>query len=253
MSAAIITGRKLSRHFQVAGQTLQALNSVDIEIPEGQFTVIMGASGSGKSTLLYTLSGLDTPSSGQVSIAGHRLDRMDEETLARLRNLMIGFVFQAFYLVPTMTALENVMLSGVFANHPKEQRLRRASHLLKLLHLSDRMEHKPNQLSGGQQQRVAIARALYNNPPIIVADEPTGALDSKTGTQIMKMLRHLCDKEGKTILIVNHDPVVSDHADRVIQLKDGQIIEDKLKTRIANEILSKTPGLIPASNEPYIA
>jgi putative ABC transport system ATP-binding protein len=251
MSETIIVGRKLSRHFQLGGQTVRALNSVNIEILSGQLTVIIGASGSGKSTLLYALSGLDTPSSGQVWVAGHRLDHMNQKALARLRNQMIGFVFQAFYLVPTMTALENVMLSGVFAHHPKEQRIRRARQLLKILQLADRMQHRPMELSGGQQQRVAIARALYNDPPIIVADEPTGALDSKTGTQVMKMLRQLADKEGKTILIVSHDPLVSQYADRVIRLKDGQIIEDKLKTRLNNESISETPAIIPAHDELY--
>jgi putative ABC transport system ATP-binding protein len=229
MNETIVAGRGLVKHFQLGDQLVRALDGVDIEIPEGQFAVIMGASGSGKSTLLYALTGLDIPTAGQVYVAGRRLDQMNQQQLARLRGSMIGFVFQGFYLVPTMTALENVMLSGLFANHSKEKRYKRAAQLLTMLNMGDRMNHRPNQLSGGQQQRVAIARALYNDPPIIVADEPTGALDSKTGTLIMRMLRQLSTQQGKTVLIVTHDPTVSQYADRVIRLKDGHIVEDYLK------------------------
>lgn len=225
----LIAGRGLYKHFQLGDQLVKALDGVDITIPQGQFVVIMGASGSGKSTLLYALTGLDIPTDGQVYVAGERLDHMTSKQLAHMRGQLIGFVFQGFYLVPTMTALENVMLSGMFAGHSYEERYHRAARLLTMLHLGDRMDHRPNELSGGQQQRVAIARALYNDPPIIVADEPTGALDSKTGKSIMNMLRHLCDKQGKTILIVTHDPSVTAYADRVIRLKDGHIIEDTLK------------------------
>lgn len=222
----ILAGKGLHKHFRLGDQLVHALNGVDISIPEGQFVVIMGASGSGKSTLLYALTGLDELTAGQVVIAGRRLDQMGQKDLARLRGHMIGFVFQGFYLVPTMTALENVMLSGLFANHPRELRYRRAVQLMHLMHLENRMHHRPNQLSGGQQQRVAIARALYNDPPIIVADEPTGALDSKTGTGIMRMLRQLSNQHGKTVLIVTHDPSITHYADRVIRLQDGLIMDD---------------------------
>lgn len=230
----LVAGKGLYKEFRLGDQIVHALDGVDIAIPQGQFVVIMGSSGSGKSTLLYALTGLDIPSAGQVYVAGKRLDQMGQKELAHLRGTLIGFVFQGFYLVPTMTALENVMLSGIFANHPREVRQRRALHLLHLMHLSDRMHHRPNQLSGGQQQRVAIARALYNDPPIIVADEPTGALDSKTGTSIMRMLRQFSTQQGKTILIVTHDPSVTQYADRVIRLKDGRIIEDTLKRELAS-------------------
>lgn len=225
----IIHGNHLYKHFRLGDQLVRALDDVSISIPQGQFVVIMGASGSGKSTLLYTLTGLDIPTGGQVAVAGQRLDQMTQKQLAHLRGQMIGFVFQGFYLIPTMTAIENVMLGGLWAQHPPEMRYARASRLLKSLGLEERMSHRPNQLSGGQQQRVAIARALYNNPPIIVADEPTGALDSKTGKSIMQMLRNLCTQKGKTILIVTHDPTVTTYADRVIWLKDGIIIQDDLK------------------------
>lgn len=225
----IIAGRGLHKHFYLGEQLVEALDGVDVSIPQGQFVVIMGASGSGKSTLLYALTGLDIPSAGQVYVAGQRLDQMNQKRLAHMRGQLIGFVFQGFYLIPTMTAIENVMLSGMFAGHSQEMRYKRASHLLKMLNMTERMHHRPNQLSGGQQQRVAIACALYNNPPIIVADEPTGALDSKTGKYIMQMLRQLCTQQGKTILIVTHDPSITGYADRVIRLKDGHITEDTLK------------------------
>lgn len=224
----IIHAHHLYKQFRLGDQLVKALDNVSVSIPQGQFVVIMGASGSGKSTLLYALTGLDIPTSGQVYVAGQRLDQMTQKQLAHLRGQLIGFVFQGFYLIPTMTAVENVMLGGLFAQHPPEMRYARATRLLKTLGLAERMDHRPNQLSGGQQQRVAIARALYNNPPIIVADEPTGALDSKTGKNIMQMLRRLCTQQGKTILIVTHDPTVTEYADRVIWLKDGVITQDDL-------------------------
>ena len=225
----ILAARGLHKEFRLGSQMIHALNGIDLTIPQGQFVVIMGASGSGKSTLLYALTGLDIPSAGQVYIAGHRLDHISQDELAHLRGQMIGFIFQGFYLVPTMTALDNVMLAGMFARHPREVRYKRASWLLKVLQLYDRMDHRPDQLSGGQQQRVAIARALYNDPPIIVGDEPTGALDSKTGTIIMRLLRQLVTKQRKTVLIVTHDESATQYADRVIRLKDGVIIDDTQK------------------------
>ena len=232
IAETMVAGKGLVKHFHLGDQLVRALDGVDISIPRGQFVVIMGASGSGKSTLLYTLTGLDTPNAGMVYVAGKRLDQMGQQQLAHLRGRLIGFVFQSFYLVSTMTALENVMLPGLFANHPRDARYRRAVYLLRAMHLDDRMDHRPHQLSGGQQQRVAIARALYNDPPIIVADEPTGALDSKTGTGIMRMLRQLSTQQEKTILIVTHDPSVGDYADRIIRLQDGHIIEDALNSEI---------------------
>jgi len=188
----------------------------------------MGPSGSGKSTLLYLLGGLDHASSGEILVGGARLDGMTSDGLARFRRETVGFIFQAFHLVPTMTALENVALPGVFAAMPRDVREQRALQLLNALGMAPRLDHKPSQLSGGQQQRVAIARALFGNPPVIMADEPTGALDSRTGQTVMQMLRTLCTRQGKTVLVVTHDLGVAQYADRMIQLKDGRIVEDTL-------------------------
>lgn len=226
----IIVGSRLTKDFQIGDQWVHALREVDIHVPRGQFVAIMGPSGSGKSTLLYLLGGLDRPSTGGILFNGQRVDAMDSEMLAEFRRETIGFIFQAFHLVPTLTALENVALPGVFANMPRDMREVRAMRLLGALGMAERMDHRPSQLSGGQQQRVAIARALFNNPPVIMADEPTGALDSKTGQTVMQMLRYLARKRGKTIIVVTHDPGVAAYADRMVLLRDGQIVEDQMMT-----------------------
>ncbi len=223
----IIQTVDLHKDFQLGDEWVHALNGVDLSIPEGQFTAIMGPSGSGKSTLLYLLGGLDRPSSGQIMIAGQDLDQFNGEELAAFRGVTIGFVFQAFHLIPTMTALENVALPGVFVGVAREAREERAYKLLAALGMEDRLEHRPWQLSGGQQQRVAIARSLFNDPPIIMADEPTGALDSKTGETVLKLLKWLCRKEGKNIIVVTHDSSVANKADRLVRLRDGKIVEDR--------------------------
>lgn len=226
----ILAGSRLSKDFQLGDQWVHALRDVNVRVPRGQFIAIMGPSGSGKSTLLYLLGGLDRPSSGAILFNGQRVDAMDGEELAQFRRETIGFIFQAFHLVPTLTALENVALPGVFANMPRDQREGRALRLLQALNMAERMDHRPSQLSGGQQQRVAIARALFNNPPVIMADEPTGALDSKTGQTVMQMLRYLSRKRGKTVIVVTHDPNIASYADRMLHLKDGQIVEDQILT-----------------------
>ncbi len=223
----MVSGEGIEKHFLLGEETVFALNGVSLEIPRGQFISIMGPSGSGKSTLLYMLGGLDRPTAGHIEVAGESITSLSGEDLARFRRDTIGFIFQAFHLVPTQTALENVALPGVFAGMPRDDRERRAFRILEALGMADRTDHKPSQLSGGQQQRVAIARALFNDPPIIMADEPTGALDSKTGQTVMRMLRWLCSKQRKTVIVVTHDPVVASYSDRMLMLKDGHIIEDR--------------------------
>lgn len=228
IASNIIQTRALCKDFELGDQWVHALNTVDLDIPQGQFTAIMGPSGSGKSTLLYMLGGLDRPSEGEIMVAGNRLDTLTGEELAAFRRETVGFIFQAFHLVPTLTALENVALPGVFAGVERDVRENRAYRILATLGMDDRIDHRPHQLSGGQQQRVAIARALFNDPPIIMADEPTGALDSKTGQTVMKLLRYLSRQQGKTIIVVTHDPSVADYAERMIGLRDGYVIEDRL-------------------------
>lgn len=227
---SIVAVRNLHKDFRLGDQWIHALRGVNVEIPKGQFIAIMGPSGSGKSTLLYLLGGLDRPNDGEIWVAGRRLDGMSSEALAQFRRETVGFIFQAFHLVPTLNALENVALPGIFAAMPQDEREIRATKLLKALGMGERLDHRPNQLSGGQQQRVAIARALFNNPPIIMADEPTGALDSKTGQTVLQMLRYLSSKRGKTIIIVTHDPGVASYADRMLNLRDGEIVDDRLIT-----------------------
>lgn len=242
-------GQHLSKRFTLGKQAVTALDEVNLSIPRGQFVAIMGPSGSGKSTLMYLLGGLDYPTSGAIEVDGRRLDGMSGEELAHFRRDTIGFVFQAFHLIPTMTAQQNVALPGVFAGMPADEREERAARLLSMLRLGDRLDHKPNQLSGGQQQRVAIARALFNNPPVLMGDEPTGALDSKTGKEVMTLFRRLATEQRKTVVIVTHDPVVASYADRVVTLRDGQIVED----RNGEQATSPTPEKLPTEEEPHHA
>ncbi|MCU0512858.1 MAG: ABC transporter ATP-binding protein [Anaerolineae bacterium] len=227
----IIQTANLVKDFQQGGRPLRILRHIDLTIPAGQFVAIMGPSGSGKSTLMYLLGGLDRPTAGDIHVAGHDLARLSNDSLAQFRREAVGFIFQAYHLVPTLTVLENAALPGVFAGIDRETREDRARRLLEKLGLGSRLTHRPAQLSGGQMQRVAIARALFNQPAIIMGDEPTGALDSETGTLVMQLLRHLCDRQGKTILIVTHDAHIAAYADRVIQLKDGRIAADTAQER----------------------
>jgi ABC-type lipoprotein export system ATPase subunit len=233
LNPSFVAVEGLHKRFRIGNQWVNALDNLSVRIPEGQFIGIMGPSGSGKSTLLYLLGGLDRQTAGQIVVAGRRLDNLSSEELANFRRDTIGFVFQAFHLVPTLTALENVALPGIFAGLPPDLREKRAARLLAALGMGDRMDHRPSQLSGGQQQRVAIARALFNNPPIIMADEPTGALDSKTGQTVMEMLRYLCTRRGKTVIIVTHDPGVASYADRLLHLRDGRVVDDVLPAQTA--------------------
>jgi len=218
-----ITG--LKKHYQMGGQVVRALDGVDLEIESHTFTVVMGPSGSGKSTLLYLLGGLDRATSGEISVDGQRLDQMDENTLALFRRRTLGFVFQSFNLVPSMSALENVAFPMQFAGVPSSQRSKQATTLLEQVGLGNRADHKPTELSGGQQQRVAIARALVNNPSLILADEPTGNLDTSSGAAVMQLLSDL-HRSGRTVLVVTHDPRMTRFATHKIYLLDGCVVTE---------------------------
>jgi len=200
-----------------------ALRGVNLTINKGEFVAIMGPSGSGKSTMMNSIGCLDVPTKGEIYLSGLNIAHMSESELAQIRGKKIGFIFQQFNLIPTLTALENIMLPMSFQNTPKEERLKKATELLNMVGIGDRTFHRPNELSGGQQQRVAIARALANDPEVILADEPTGNLDSETGQKFMKFLKELNKEEQKTIIMVTHDNDVAKHAQRTELLKDGQI------------------------------
>jgi putative ABC transport system ATP-binding protein len=222
--------KNVTKIYKMGEEVIYALKSVDLEIKDGEFVSIMGPSGSGKSTLLNIIGCLDKPTKGEVYIDNIKTDDLDDDELTKIRRDKIGFVFQQFNLIPLLTALENVELPLIFKyrNSMSEyERRRRALECLKMAELDERFaSHKPNQLSGGQQQRVAIARALANNPPIILADEPTGALDSKTGEKILRLLKKL-NENGKTIIVVTHDINVARFGDRIVYLKDGEIEKEE--------------------------
>ena len=213
--------------YNVGGEEVRALDGVDLTINNNEYLAIMGPSGSGKSTMMNMIGCLDTPTSGIYHFEGEEVHIMDDAQLASIRNRKIGFVFQTFNLLPKASALHNVEIPLVYANIRKEKRIDMASKALKDVGLEDRMHHKPNELSGGQRQRVAIARALVNNPSIILADEPTGNLDSKSGHEIMGILDNLHSK-GNTIILVTHEDVIAKRAKRIIRLFDGKIIEDEI-------------------------
>ena len=221
--AAAIRAVDLSRTFEVGETTVEALRSINLEVGRGQFVALVGPSGSGKSTLLNLVGGLDRPTDGQLWIDGVELSASKEKALTEHRRRSVGFVFQSFNLLPRLTALENVALPLIFVGISEQERLERAGQLLAQVGLSDRLDHRPTQLSGGEQQRVAIARALVNHPAIILADEPTGNIDTATGAEIMDLLRRLNREQGVTLLLVTHDPAAAGFADRVIQLRDGRL------------------------------
>ena len=222
---ALISLNNIFKIYHVGGEEVRALDGVDLEINENEYLAIMGPSGSGKSTLMNMVGCLDTPTSGVYEFEGEMVQDMDDSQLASIRNRKIGFVFQTFNLLPKATAQHNVEIPLIYANIRKEERISMASVALQSVGLSDRIYHKPNELSGGQRQRVAIARALVNNPSIILADEPTGNLDSKSGNEIMEIL-DLLHKKGNTIILVTHENIIAKHAQRVIRLFDGKITED---------------------------
>lgn len=218
---------KIAKRYQVGTVTVKALRSVSLQIGHNEYVAIMGPSGSGKSTLMNILGCLDTPTNGTYILNGTDVSQMVDNQLAEIRNQEIGFVFQTFNLLPRYTALENVMLPLVYAGISKEDRLDRAKIALDKVGLSDRMTHRPNELSGGQRQRVAVARALVNNPSIILADEPTGNLDSKTSEDIMGLF-HRIHQQGNTVILVTHEEEIARHAHRIIRLRDGMIESDYL-------------------------
>ena len=223
---ALIECRDLVKTYSMGDMTIRALDGVSLTIEAGDYVAIMGSSGSGKSTLMNLLGALDRPTSGLLRVAGEDLSSLGAEGVARFRNSMIGFVFQQFNLLPRTSAVENVALPLVYAGMPHPERRRRALARLEQLGLGERTDHHPSQLSGGQQQRVAIARALVNDPKILLADEPTGALDSKTSEDIMAIFDQL-NREGITVILVTHEQEVADHARRQILFRDGRVVEDR--------------------------
>ena len=226
----VIQVKNVTKELKVGNHTIHALQGISLDIYAGEIVSIVGPSGSGKSTLLGILGGLDSPTSGQMIIDGVDITRMNEDQLTEIRNEKIGFIFQFFNLIPTLTALENVALPIQFARKRNFSPNKRARELLHTLGLGDRMRHRPSQLSGGQQQRVAIARALANNPPILLADEPTGNLDSESSEGVMQTLHDIRDSAGTTIVLVTHDPNLAMEADRILTLVDGKITDDMLQT-----------------------
>ncbi|HYT03427.1 MAG TPA: ABC transporter ATP-binding protein [Gemmatimonadales bacterium] len=228
----VILTHKLARNYDMGGEVVHALRGVDIQIRRNEFVAVMGPSGSGKSTLMNLIGCLDTPTSGEYWLNGQKVSDLTDDELARIRNKEIGFVFQTFNLLPRANALHNVELPLIYAGLPAKPRREKAARALERVGLGDRMDHKPNELSGGQRQRVAIARALVNDPSILLADEPTGNLDSATGAEIMRLFQELHDT-GQTIVLVTHEADIAAHARRQIHLRDGLVERDQQMERPA--------------------
>jgi putative ABC transport system ATP-binding protein len=231
MENSIIRLEKISRHYKVGTETVKALDDLTLNINKNEYVALMGPSGSGKSTLMNLLGCLDTPTSGSYFLNGKDVSRMNDNELAEIRNREIGFIFQTFNLLPRSSALENVMLPLVYSGIGKQERIEIAEKVLANVQLSDRIKHRPNELSGGQRQRVAIARALVNNPSIILADEPTGNLDSKTSVEIMGLLETI-HEAGNTIIVVTHEEDIAMYAHRIVRLRDGKIESDEINQHI---------------------
>jgi putative ABC transport system ATP-binding protein len=229
---------EITKIYHVGDTEVRALDGVNIHIDKGELVSIMGPSGSGKSTLMAILGALDVPTSGSYSLDGKAVDRLNDNQLAEIRGRKIGFVFQQFNLLPRTSALDNVLLPLLYNGLRGKARLERAKNALETVGLGDRMHHKPNQLSGGQQQRVAIARALVNDPAILLADEPTGNLDSKTGAEIIALFQRLHDEAGQTVVFVTHDPFIARHTRRIIRLADGKVVGDET---VENQLRAGAP------------
>lgn len=225
----VIEAKNLIKTYQTGETSFNALNDVSLSVEKGEFVAIMGASGSGKSTFMNMIGCLDKPTSGKYLLDGIDVSTMSSEELAHIRNKKLGFVFQGFNLISRTTAMDNVQLPMIYAGIKEEERIKRARHALQIVGLAKRENHMPNQMSGGQQQRVAIARAIVNDAPIILADEPTGNLDTKTSIEVMEFFVELNEKHGKTIVLVTHEPDIAEYCKRVVKFKDGNIESDILK------------------------
>ncbi|WP_172799204.1 ABC transporter ATP-binding protein [Bacillus sp. FJAT-29814] len=221
----MLTMSQITKTYMMGEEEQVVLNNINLEVNKGDFVAVLGPSGSGKSTLMNIIGCLDSPTSGEYILSNQKVDELDESSLAVIRNKEVGFIFQQFQLLPRLSAIQNVELPLVYARVPEKERKRRASEMLERVGLGDKLQNRPNQLSGGQQQRVAIARAMVTEPTILLADEPTGALDQKTGQQIMELFHEL-HEEGRTIIMITHDVEIAKHASRIVRILDGKLREE---------------------------
>ena len=224
MAKEILTMKNIVKEYVMGDEISRVLKGIDLTVEEGEFLAVLGPSGSGKSTLMNIIGCMEVPTSGEYILSGRKIADQDEKSLAHIRSKEIGFIFQSFHLLQRQTALENVELPMIYANVKEKERKQRAMEVLEKVGLKDKMDHYPNQMSGGQQQRVAIARSIVNNPTILLADEPTGALDQKTGAQVMELFHELND-EGRCIIMITHDVHIAQHARRIVRILDGNISE----------------------------